>query len=489
MPACDGQTVNSILQPPTQSTTDKLNADDFAKSFTDKVANIRASTAAAAAPVIVPREVLPLTEFEPATVSEITKLLSTLPAKSCLLDPIPTWLLKRISTTISPILCHLCNLSFQHGLFPTQLKQARVIPRLKKPTLDPDTANSYRPISNLSFISKLVERLVAKRFIDHANLHALLPPQQSAYRPFHSTETAVLKVHNDLVRAVDDCRVSQLVLLDLSAAFDTVDHQILLCVLSHRFGISGTAFNWFESYLSGRTQSFVYAGHVTDCFPVACSVPQGSVFGPLGFIAYTEDLTVVSEKHSVHSHTYADDTQLYGSSTPADAESVRDRLTSCVSYVAEWCASRRLQLNADKTETIWFGSRSNLAKLQRTSQSLQVGSSIIQPSSVVRDLGVYLDSELTMKQHTAKTTAACFYHIRRLRQVRRRVGQEVTQQLVLALITSRLDYCNSLLAGLPMSTLEPLQRVQNAAARLVFGLGRFDQVTPSLIQLHWLPFT
>jgi len=140
----------------------------------------------------------------------------------------------------------------------------------------------------------------------------------------------------------------------------------------------------------------------------------------------------------------------------ADAESVRDRLTSCVSEVAKRCASRRLQLNDEKTEMIWFGSRSDLAKLQRINLSLQVGTSNIQPSSVVRDLGVYMDSELTMKKHVAKIAAACFYHIRHLRQVRRRIGQEVTQQLVLALIISRLDYCNSVLAGLPTSTLQPL---------------------------------
>lgn len=481
------RTVNNMLQPPVQSATDKLSADDFAKFFVDKVATIRAHTAAAAPPVITPREVPPLNKFEPTTVSELTKLLSALPAKSCSLDPIPTWLLKLTSATVCPILCHLCNLSFQHGVFPNHLKHAQVKPLLKKPTLDPDNASSYRPISNLSFVSKLVERLVTKRFTSHANSLSLFPAEQSAYRPFHSTETAVLTVHNDLVRAVDDRRVSLLVLLDLSAAFDTVDHQILLRVLSDRFGISGTALNWFQSYLSERTQSFVFAGHATDCVPVTCSVPQGSVFGPLGFISYTEDLTAVSESHGVHIQLYADDTQLYDSSTLADAESVRDHLTSCISDVVEWCASRRLQLNPDKTEVIWFGSNSNLTKLRRINRSLQVGTSAIEPSSVVRDLGVHLDSELEMKPHIMKTAATCFYHIRRLRQVRRRVGQEVTQQLVLALITSRLDYCNSVLAGLPASTLEPLQRVQNAAARLVFGLRRYDHVTPSLIQLHWLP--
>ena len=113
---------------------------------------------------------------------------------------------------------------------------------------------------------------------------------------------------------------------------------MLLCVLSDRFGISGTALNWIESYLSDRTQSFVHTGHTTAYFPVTCSVPQGSVFGPLGFIAYTDDLTAVSDRHNVHSHMYADDTQLYDSSSPADAESVRDSLSSCVSEVAKWCA-------------------------------------------------------------------------------------------------------------------------------------------------------
>jgi len=114
-------------------------------------------------------------------------------------------------------------------------------------------------------------------------------------------------------------------------------------------------------------------------------------------------------------------------------------------------ASRRLQLNAEKTEAIWFGSRENLKKL--TNCSLRVGSETIQPSTFVRDLGVYLDAELTMKQHVSKVAAACFYHLRRLRQIRRRVGTEVTvHRLVLALITSRLD-CNSLLAGVPQSTL------------------------------------
>ena len=356
-----------------------------------------------------------------------------------------------------------------------------------KSTLDADSASSYRPISNLSYISKLVERVVVRRFTNHVANFNLFPVNQSAYRPFHSTETAVLSVHDRIVRSIDNNQVSALVLLDLSAAFDTVDHEILLSVLSGRFGISGTALDWFRSYLNGRTQTFTFAGNQTISYSLDCSVPQGSVLGPVKFIGYTEDIVEVFERHSLRSHLYADDTQLLDSCRVNEISNVQARISYCTNEVAQWCRSRRLQLNDDKTEAIWFGSRSNLTKLSDVASSLTVGSATIQPSSVVRDLGVLLDEELSMKQHVNKVAATCFYQLRRLRQIRRRVGQDVTIQLVMALVISRLDYCNSVLAALPLSTLYQLQRVQNAAARLVFELRLRDHVTPALIQLHWLP--
>ena len=145
---------------------------------------------------------------------------------------------------------------------------------------------------------------------------------------------------------------------------------------------------------------------------------------------------------------------------------VRCQAVSLMSHSgATGCESRRLQLNTDKTEVIWFGSTANLNKLHSQEHHIQISSEIIIPTSVVRDLGVQLDSELSMKQHIRKVAATCFFfQFRRLRH--RRVGQELTLHLVLAYVITRLDYCNSLLAGLPLSLFEPLQRVQNAAARL-----------------------
>ena len=256
--------VDMLLQPPKQCSSEKLSADHFARFFRGKVDGIRASTLSADPPVIVTRQVPPLSQFTPATVTEVVSLLKNTPAKTCELDPIPTWLLKQLASYIAPAICRLCNLSLEQGVFPVQLKQARVLPLLKKPTLDPDEASSYRPISNLPYLSKLIERVVVSRFAEHSATYSLLPVQQSAYRPYHSTETALLSVHNDLVRSTDNGKVSLLVLLDLSAAFDTVDHQLLLSVLANRFSVDSTALHWFESYLTDRTQTFTYKGEQTS---------------------------------------------------------------------------------------------------------------------------------------------------------------------------------------------------------------------------------
>ena len=151
------------------------------------------------------------------------------------------------------------------------------------------------------------------------------------------------------------------------------------------------------------------------------------------------------------------------------------------------CSSRRLQHNPKKTELIWFGSAANLRKLNPANMSLNIDGIIIRQADTVRDLGAYFDSEMAMRSLVSRLTRSCFYHLRRLRSIRRNLDRGVTQQLVSAFILSRLDYCNVLLADLPAATIAPLQRVQNAAARLVLDLKPFDHITHALFTLHWLP--
>ena len=217
--------------------------------------------------------------------------------------------------------------------------------------------------------------------------------------------------------------------------------------------MNSAAINWFESYLTGRIQLFTHdgTGRQTSSFPVDCSVPQGSVLSPVGFIIYwgcrLPDGSTCRAVPRVCCRA-------------SNINSLRSRLSHCASDTDVWCRCCRLQLNANKTEAIWFGSKSNLSKLSTANTSVQVGSATFQPSAVVRDLGLHLDSELSMKHHVAKVAAVWIYHLRGLRQIRRRVGTEVTIRLVLAVVISRLDYCNSVLAGVPLATLRPPQRAR-----------------------------
>ena len=204
-------------------------------------------------------------------------------------DPAPTCLVKRLCPVLSGTIASICNGSFVNGVLPPSQKHAIVRPRLKKPTLYPDYLNSCRLISNLNFLSNTIERVVTIRFNEHVEAYNLLPSRQFAYRAHHST--AVIDVHNRILRNMDrGGHASFLVLLDLSSAFDTVDHTIFLEV---RFGVTGIALKWYCSYIDGRTQTFQVGSQLSATFVVHCSVPRDSVLGALKFVAYTEDLPAV----------------------------------------------------------------------------------------------------------------------------------------------------------------------------------------------------
>ena len=220
-----------------------------------------------------------LASFEPATTAEVRKKIMS-PSKSCDLDPLPTILLKACLDVLIKPVTDIINASLCSGLFPEDFKCAHVNPVLKKTTLPKEELNSYRPISNLSFISKILETVVANRFSSHIYINGLTNASQSAYKQFHSTETALLKVHNDINLNIYNGKVTALTLLDLSAAFDTTDHDSLITRLSTWYGISGTALSWFTSYLTDRRQAIKIGNCFSDMLPTTCGVPQGSVLGP-----------------------------------------------------------------------------------------------------------------------------------------------------------------------------------------------------------------
>jgi len=169
---------------------------------------------------------------------------------------------------------------------------------------------------------------------------------------------------------------------------------------------------------------------------------------------------------------------------PTDIPQIVSTLADCATDVIAWCADKRLQLNADKTEVMWFGSAAKLSEIPSASSTIRIGSIDVQPVTVVHDLGVMIDAELSMRVHVSRTAQTCFYNLRRLRYISRQLGRDVTARLVSAFVLSRLNYCNSVLAGILASMLAPFERVLHAAARLVLNLRPLDHVSAALRELH-----
>jgi hypothetical protein len=367
---------------------------------------------------------------------------------------------------------------------PVNFKRAVIRPLLKKPDLDKDILKNYRPVSNLPFISKLLERIVASRLDTHLSEHGLLDTYQSAYRKHHSTETALLKVVNDIIEDLDKGSNVALVLLDLSAAFDTIDHNILLKRLSHSYGITDNALSWLRSYLTERKQCVSIDSMTSKDITLEFGVPQGSVLGPKAFSMYTLPLGNILRHHGASYHIYADDTQYYVKIN-SNWASTLTQIENCISDVNEWMNHNFLKLNQDKTEFIIFKPRQR--HLLPNNYCLNISDCSLTPATHVKNLGVFLDSSLTMEKQINAISRACYQQIRNIGKIRKNITTEACKTLVQATITSRLDYANVLLYGLPKCLLGRLQRVQNSAARLISRSRKHDHITPVLINLHWLP--
>ena len=422
-----------------------------------------------------------LFQFNPITFLELSKLVSSSKPTTCQLDPIPTPLFKEALPQLGGAMLDLINISLLSGFVPLPLKVAVIKPLLKKPSLDPSSVANYRPISNLPFLSKILERAVATQLRDHLHKNDLLEKFQSGFRPHHSTETAMLRVKKDILMASEQGLVTILVLLDLSAAFDTIDHEILLRRLHQDVGIKGMALAWFKSYLSDRFQ-FVNVNEVSSTRTrVKYGVPQGSVLGPILFTLYMLPLGTIIRRHNINFHCYADDTQLYLSAKPDDRRHTL-KLQECIEDIKSWMTQNFLLLNADKTEVIMLG-----PKPTGTPQTLKFDGNILTPCSTVKSLGVQIDQNLSLDNHIKLTCRSAFYHLRNIKAIRNILSQNDAEKLIHAFVTSRLDYCNSLMSGCPMRSLNGLQLVQNAAARVLTRTRRRDHITPVLASLHWLP--
>ena len=245
------------------------------------------------------------------------------------------------------------NYGWYAGVFPNDLKRALVTPRLKKPRLDISVLGNYRPVSNIPFLSKVIERVVAQQLNIHLTRNGLRDDLQSAYKTGTSTETAILRIKTDIETVLDDGDAVLLVLLDLSAAFDTIDHNLLITRLREEAGLTETTLRWVQSYLSDRIQAVKINNSVSSDVPLSTGVPQGSVLGPLLFLVYLLPLRRVINQYAINRHGFADDTQLY-SRLSVKITTMRTHqvniMEECIASVRTWMTVNKLKLNDGKTE-------------------------------------------------------------------------------------------------------------------------------------------
>ena len=476
---------NSLKQFPNIFSPSEL-PNAFAKFFQDKILKIHNSMAS-----------IPQTEnnfdeeteyligstfdnFSPVTNDEVKSVLHCLNSTNCKLDPIPSALLKKCPSTIS-IITDIINNSLTFSQVPSEFKKAIVIPLLKNCNLDSNVLANYRPIFHLSFLSKVLEKVVAVQLNEHLLLNDLQDKFQSAYRTGFSTETALIKITDHILQALDCKTSTALVMIDMSSAFDTVDHNILLHRLSTCFGIKNSVLAWFQSYLYNRSQSVIVNNIESDSFQLSSGVPQGSVLAPILFTLYMKPLGHIINKFGFSYHFYADDLQIYFTfNADRDTSNV---FASCLRAVEDWLSLNKLKLNNNKTQCIVFG------RQVLTTSADAFGNNFSDHSILkcVKNLGVYLDCNMSMEEQIKSTVKKCNFQIRNVGKIRKYVNESNCKILVNSLIISHIDYCNALYFGLPDRLLYRLQRVQNTAARLVSCVRKSAHITPILMKLHWLP--
>ena len=465
----------------------KTLANEFVNFFENKVEKICieiARESATICPSMPYVEYNKLKKFEKLSMRDFERILKRIKITYCENDPCPISDIHNAEnySKIKDLYLEITNKSLEHSEFPKSEKLACIKPGYKGKG-DKNSLNSYRPISNLSFLSKIIEFAVHEQSWSHLSSQKIIPEEQSAYRENHSTETTNCAIMNDMIEITRNGDCGILIMLDLSAAFDTVDHDYLLEDLK-TVGFEEDALRWYESYLRDREVTVIIEKSRSITKKLTKGVPQGSVLGPMLFSIYTRELAWILKRHDIKYKLYADDTQFY-----IPAKSIQDaerKIESIMKDIKSWMVKKKLKLNEEKTECMLFGRKNSLKKFDHVNR-IKIGTTTIEIVKKVKDLGVYIDKELKLEDQINHTVRTCNYHLRNIAFIRKYLDKKALKTLVSNHILSRLDYCNALYYALPKTTQRKLQRVQNSAARLITSVRQRERITPALIELHWLP--
>ena len=386
---------------------------------------------------------------------------------------------------ISKIYTKIINLGILSNKFPDSEKIAVVHP-LYKGEGDANNMKYYRPVSNLSFLSKIIEKSILLQLNHFLVENTLIPDNQSAYRANHSTETCITAVLNDLLNSLDDGKISLMFMLDLSAAFDTVHHHVLKEELI-KIGIKDNALAWINNYLENRFFTVEINDKSSQKVPLQQGVPQGSVLGPVLFLLHVRGLGKLFADASVSHQQFADDSQGYD--VIGRVEVTIPKILSLIMKIKQWLAGKFQKLNEDKTKFMLIGSKKKLKTLKNSHNLnfLTLNGHQVKLQSSLKDLGIFIDENLTCNKQINILVKSCNNQLQNLYVIKKYLTRKCLKMLVVNQILSRIDYCNSIYVNLPRYQLRKIQMCMNKSARLIHGARFVDRVTPLLMDLHWLP--
>ncbi|CAG9094385.1 unnamed protein product [Plutella xylostella] len=387
-----------------------------------------------------------------------------------------------IIDVVTPIITHIFNFSIDAETFPIIWKDAQITPIPKKS--NPSSFSDYRPISILSFLSKVFERLVHHQLNSFLSQNNILNPFQSGFRSGHSTVTALIKINDDIRWGMEKGELTVLTLLDFSNAFNTVDFDILLGILSS-LNISPEAVGWFHSYLRGRRQRI----RIEDTFSTWCStnagVPQGGVLSPLLFALF---INGISQTISCSYHLYADDLQIYCHSPPQELHNAISMVNSDLDRISDWSKCHGLTVNPKKTQVILVGSSRLKSKIDWLQLPPITFDGVNIPfADKVKNLGILIDTNLTWVPQICEVSRKIFASSASLRRLRNFLPTATKISLAQTLLLPILDYADACYSDITQEQLNKLERLQNFCIRFIFGLRKYDRISEYRNKLKWLP--